>query len=462
VANKPYVSYDVVYGADGKPASKTLYTAGNSVYLSESWNGDGSYTLHTPASGTAYGAAYTSYDVTYNASGKPTNETWSSGVTETWSYDPTTAALTEIVVSGIVNPNYAKTDTLYVDGVKASETWYTGGNSVYQSETWNSDNSYSIAYTRSGTAFGASYDKVTVNYNASGKPTSESWSGGAAEAWTYNNGAVTEIVVTGISGQSYVKADTLYTGGVKASATLYTSDGSVYLSAAWNWNTNGSYSIAFTGNGTVFGASYNAYTINYGASGKAMSESWSNGGSVTWSYNPDGNYETLATPPAGAAYTLDADIYSAAKVLEADARDLSGVSGALRLYANGATVTQGAGALSVGFGDTYSVDPHTHEAITATGTNSDSFSFASGFGQTLIAGFATQGASSDELDLQLSMFNSSWFTGATTQAQYANDLLAHATGATNTFITDLAGDTLTLLGVTSAQRSSIAGSIRLT
>jgi hypothetical protein len=203
--------------------------------------------------------------------------------------------------------------------------------------------------------------------------------------------------------------------------------------------------------------------MSYNASGQRIAETWSNGAMESWRYDPDSSYESLTTPPVGASYVLAADLYSAAKAVEVDAKDLANGSGALRIYADGATMAQSAGALSVTVGgDAFALDAHDTETMTATGASSESFAFASEFGHTSIAGFVVQGAGADKLGFQLSMFDQNWFTPGASQSQDAAALLLQATGTTNTVITDAQGDALTLLGVTSAMRSSLAGDIRFT
>ena len=49
------------------------------------------------------------------------------------------------MVTGIANPLYVKTDTAYgSNGNPASETWFRGDGSVYQTETWSADGSFTI------------------------------------------------------------------------------------------------------------------------------------------------------------------------------------------------------------------------------------------------------------------------------------------------------------------------------
>jgi len=382
VANKPYVSFDVIYGADGKRASETWLASGRAIYQTETWNGDGSFAITNMGGGAAFGAAYTSYDVSYNALGKPVSETWSNKAEETRSYGAT-GALTEIEVTGIVGADYVETETFYgANGQPTIEMWLRAGGAPYQTKTWNSDGSSTIAVTASGSAYGSAYTFYDASYNAAGKPVSETWwPSGTTETWSYDDasGALTETVVTGVVNPNYVKTETIY-----------------------------------------------------GANGKPSSETWStatgNYMSETWAYDADGAYETVTTEPATSAYLLISNIYSAPNQLAAQARVLDDGAGALQLFASGVTVAQEAGALSFEVGV-------------------DAFDVLKGIKQTSIAGFVASGANADVLNLQLSMFDPSWFSPGTTMQQEAQALLGHATGSTNTVISDNAGDTLTLLGV---------------
>ena len=457
IVNPYYVEIATLYGANGNATSETWLGSGGKTFQAETWNGNGSYTIDYMTSGTAYGAPYTSYDVTYNASGKPVSQTWSNGATEIWNYN-SAGALTETVVTGIVNPNYVEIAMLYgANGKATSETWLGSGGKTFQTETWNGNGSYAIDYMTSGTAYGAPYTSYDMTYNASGKPVSQTWSNGATEIWNYNNaGALTETVVTGIVNPNYVEIAMLYGANGKATSETWLGSGGKTFQTE-TWNGNGSYAIDYMTSGTAYGAPYTSYDVTYNASGKPVSQTWSNGvmeiwnynsagalmeavvaGIVnpnyveiatlygangkatsetwlgsggktfqteTWAYSPDGSYEAVTTELAGSAYSLIADIYSAANVHAAEAPNLSSSSGALQLLASGDLVAQGAGTLSVEVGaDTFALSAHTNEAIATTNTHTDTFDLSSGFGQTSIAGFLEGGTTGDTLNFHLSMF----------------------------------------------------------
>ena len=235
-----YAKTDTLYNADGSNAKETWYTSAGAVYEIKTWNSDGSYALHFNVSGSVFGASYSYYDSSYNASGQRVSQTWSNGVTETWSYNSATGSVSETVVTGLTNKNFVKTDTLYGSNAKpASETWYRADGSVLQKETWNADGSYEIHSNSSGSAFGANYSSYDMSYNSLSQLIGENWSNGAAETWTYSpsTGLLTEAVVVGITNPLYVKTDTYYGAtGKPASETWYRNDGTIYQTEVWNSN----------------------------------------------------------------------------------------------------------------------------------------------------------------------------------------------------------------------------------
>ena len=85
--------------------------------------------------------------------------------------------------------------------------------------------------------------------------------------------------------------------------------------------------------------------------------------------------------------------------------------------------------------DTFTLNPHANEAITASGHN-EVFAYEAGFGQSTIVGFAATGAGHDLLEIQSAMFSN------------VTTLLSHAVqiGA-NVQITDPSWDTITLENV---------------
>jgi len=164
----------------------------------------------------------------------------------------------------------------------------------------------------------------------------------------------------------------------------------------------------------------------------------------------------------GSSYSASERVYNTAGAIVANAFDTNNSSGTLSLLGASLTVSSRAGgALTLSDGaDTFALDAHTTESINATGYNSELFGFAAGFGQTSIAGFTAGGTGSDELSLQLSMFNG--LSSSNTAAQDAAILLsshAMAQSRSNVTITDLGGDVLTLKGVTTSALMQNASSI---
>ena len=181
------------------------------------------------------------------------------------------------------------------------------------------------------------------------------------------------------------------------------------------------------------------------------------------SVNPDGSYDIAYFNVAG--QTSEA-IYNSAKVYVATAQDNANGSGNLLVYANGLTITTLSGSESVTVGsDTFALVPHSVETTTIerTKTNTlrskETFVFGPGFGQDTIAGFLTTTASHDLLQFSASMFG---FSSTSSQTADARALLnSFATGTTNTTITDLQGDSLTLNGVTIATLKAHLGRLQV-
>ena len=166
------------------------------------------------------------------------------------------------------------------------------------------------------------------------------------------------------------------------------------------------------------------------------------------SVNTDGSYDIAYFDVAGASYSSYEDLYNTAGTKVAEAQDMTNGSGTLILSANGLTISSGSGQQSVTAGaDLFAIDPHSVEAITASGRNSETFEYASGFGQSTVTGFLATGSAVDVVQFNLSMFN--YLTPSMTQTQDVSALLAHATQAgANVEITDSLGDFLVLNGVT--------------
>ena len=184
-------------------------------------------------------------------------------------------------------------------------------------------------------------------------------------------------------------------------------------------------------------------------------------GTGTTSHNADGSYQTTYAGVTGLAYSSYEDVYNAAGALVADAQDMTNGSGNLLLSANGLTISSSSGQLSVKSGaDTFSLKAHSTEAISATGFNLETFNYASGFGQSSIKGLNAGGSASDVIQFSHSMF--SGLSSSNTAAQDLASLLssgAAAQSGSNVKITDLAGDVLTLVGVTTSTLTTQANSV---
>ena len=208
-------------------------------------------------------------------------------------------------------------------------------------------------------------------------------------------------------------------------------------------NANVSYSVAQTAailaSGlTVAAAGSDTVTENFANGDYSVFE---NGALITQkSVNADGSYDIAHFNVSGLGYSSYEDIYNASGAHVAEAQDMTNGSGTLLLYGNGLTINSGPGQLSVTTGaDTFALNPHANEAITATGHNSEVFAYEAGFGQSTITGFAATGASHDVLQFPTSMFSN------------AAAVLNNASLGANVAITDPPStDTLTLNSVTKA------------
>jgi hypothetical protein len=171
------------------------------------------------------------------------------------------------------------------------------------------------------------------------------------------------------------------------------------------------------------------------------------------SVKPDGSYDIAYFNVTGQAYSSYEAIYNTAAALVANAQNNVNGSGNLTLYANALTITSASGSESVAIGsDTFAVAPHVVETTTIMNSKSnETFVSGPGFGQDTVTGFlAPASAGRDHLQFSHTMFG---FSSTATQTADAKALLSNpnfASGATNTTITDLEGDTLTLNGVTIA------------
>ena len=158
---------------------------------------------------------------------------------------------------------------------------------------------------------------------------------------------------------------------------------------------------------------------------------------AAWSFNPDGSYAIAFGTASGLGYSSYEDIFNASGTQLAEARNMNDGSGALLLSGAGLTVSSGPGQLGVSTGaDSFALAAHTAEAVTASGAVAEVLAYQSGFGQSTITGFAATGAAHDVLQVPSAMFaNAATLLGASAQV-----------GA-NVQITDPAGDKITLAGV---------------
>jgi hypothetical protein len=281
----------------------------------------------------------------------------------------------------------------------------------------------------------------------------EPYAAGTTEVVTFNaSGGLATILYQGITGQAYTSYTVTYGANGKRASASYSNG----MSAKWTYNANGSCAVAFSG---VTGQAYTSYTVDYGANGKRTSVAFSDGMTETWKYDADGSYSLVATRIPHAAYFASEAIFNTAGVDVAISDNMYVGSGNLALRGDDLTLSSGAGGgLSLASGsDSFWLESHTTETVNATGYSSETFAFASGFGSESITGFAT---GSDKLSLKLAMFKG--LSASDTAAQDAAILLssgAMVQSGSNVKITDLGGDVLTLVGVTTAQLTQNASSV---
>ena len=303
ITGQKYTSTDIVYGANGVHASEVWANAGTTIQT-ETWNANG--TVNTINYYDITGQAYTSYDVVYGANNKPATETFSNGMTETLTYN-SSGTLQEVVTEGITGQKYTSTDIVYgANGVHASEVWANDGTTI-QTETWNANGTVNTInyYDITGQAY-TSYDVV---YGANNKPASETFSNGMTEALTYNSsGTLQEVVTEGITGQKYTSTDIVYgANGVHASE-VWANDGTTIQTETWNTdgtvNTINYYDIT--------GQAYTSYEVVYGANNKPATETFSNGMTETLTYNSSGTLQEVVTEGiTGQKYTSTDIVYGA-------------------------------------------------------------------------------------------------------------------------------------------------------
>ena len=122
ITGKPYTSYFVSYGPNGKP-SYAYYSNGMSATWS--YNADGS--LHDIAYAGVTGQAYTDYDVVHDSNGNRASATYSNGMTQTWSYYPD-GVLESDLLQNVTGKNYTELENDYDSGGALAVTRTVGTN----------------------------------------------------------------------------------------------------------------------------------------------------------------------------------------------------------------------------------------------------------------------------------------------------------------------------------------------
>ena len=290
---------------------------------------------------------------------------------------------------------------------------------------------------------------------AAGISTEQPYAAGTDRVITYTaSGGFSTILYEGITG-GYTSWMVDYGANNRPTTATYSNG----VTRAWSYNTDGSWSTTFS---NVLGQAYTSYTINYGANNRATNATYNDGMTQTWNYNSDGSQDVVFNGIVDAPFVSRESLFDPAVMRIANSTDINVGAGTLGLTQSGVTVSfRAGGALSVTDGaDTFALNPHTTETVSATGYNSEAFGFTAGFGHDSIAGFAAGGSGSDVLSLQLSMF--SGLSVAKTAAQNAAILLsdhALAQSGSNVTLTDTNGDVLTLIGVSTAALSQYASSV---
>ena len=472
----------------------------------ETWSYSGAGSLTEVAVTGISGQKYTSTDTLYGSNGKPSSESWSNGTalyqTETWNPDGSVHDVHVYVAGTFDGVAYASYDNAYLAGFRDLETFYDGSGNVVASETFASDGSYSIYLGATQTAqtlaqqktvhsdgsydiayygiIGQSYTSYDVVYAANGERTSETWSNGMAETWSYSSaGSLTEVAVTGISGQKYTSTDTLYGSNGKPSSESWSNGTALYQTETWN--PDGSVHdvhvyVAGTFDGVAYASYDNAYLAGFrdletfydGSGNVVASETFASNGSYSIylgstqtaqtltqqkTVDSDGSYDTAYFDVTGLGYSSYENLYTTAGTKAATAEDMTNGSGNLLLYANDLSVSSSSGQVSVTTGsDTFALNPHANETISAaSGTGNDTFVLNPNFGRDVLGGFVISGATSDTLQFSVADFSYlSARASSTTDLQALINNNAFAPVGANTTITDSLGDKLTLNGVMAA------------
>ncbi len=304
ITGQKWTTTDTLY-ASGKALSQ-VWSNGTTTVQTETWNADG--TIHDIHYYGITGQAYTDYVVAYGANNvqsgsssaaandiaigvpnKPLSASYSNGMTSNWSYN-SDGSLHELVTTDITGQKWTTTDTLYANGKAVSQVWSNDATTI-QTETWNADGTVNDIHYFGVT--GQAYTDYDVVYGAgvsANKAVSASYSNGMASTWSYNSdGSLHEMVTTGATGQKWTTTDTLYTNG-KALSQVW-SNGATTIQTE-SWNSDGTvHDVHYYG---VTGQAYTDYDVVYGSgisANKAVSASYSNGMSVSWTYNSTGQLQ---------------------------------------------------------------------------------------------------------------------------------------------------------------------------
>ena len=132
---------------------------------------------------------------------------------------------------------------------------------------------------------------------AAGIAFEQPFSGGSVEVTAYRaSGAVKSVEYLGIVSAAY----TSYTVGYGANGKPLSASYSNGMMAAWTYEADSSYEIAYVG---VTGEPYTSYTAVYAANGQPESASYGNGMTAVWTYNADGSYQIAYAGVTGEPYT---------------------------------------------------------------------------------------------------------------------------------------------------------------
>ena len=108
----------------------------------------------------------------------------------------------------------------------------------------------------------------------------------------------TDYFTTGIASPPYTSKAVMYgTNGKPESASFGNG-----MTETWTYNPDGSYQTAYS---DMTGAQYTSETVQYGSDGKPESASFGNGMTKTWTYNPDGSYQAVFAGVTAAPYASE-------------------------------------------------------------------------------------------------------------------------------------------------------------